>query len=159
MSGQTLRVSTSGDWLYLFLKITLGIKLFEIRPQVLGRLFVLNPSEYHFGAGDLRSRILDIICKSLLTPHNARILIGIGIAVTWHTTGVAAVKAVEFGSDTVRCTRTDLMTNRTLLEHRRALPDILRRRYNIRKDGERGRCEEVRPKSRDSPRPTAQGDV
>jgi hypothetical protein len=34
------------------------------------------------------------------------------------------------------------MTNRTLLEHRRALPDILRLRYSARKDGERGRCEE-----------------
>jgi len=34
------------------------------------------------------------------------------------------------------------MTNRTLLEHRRPLPDILRRRYSTRKDGERGRYEE-----------------
>src|SRR4029077_21147608 len=93
-------------------------------------------------AGDLRSRILDIICKSLLTPHNARILIGIGIAVTWHTTGVAAVKAVEVGAGTVRCTHTDLMTNRALLEHCRALPDVLRRRYSTRRDGERGRCQE-----------------
>jgi hypothetical protein len=33
------------------------------------------------------------------------------------------------------------MTNHTLLEHRRALPDILRRRHSTRKDGERGRCE------------------
>ena len=133
--------STSGDWLYLFLKIALGVELFEIRPQVsLAACSFFNPKRIPFWCLDIRSRILDIIRKSLLAPHNARILIGIGIAVTWHTTGVAAVKAVEFGSDTVRCTRTDLMTNRTLLEHRRALPDILRRRYNIRKDGERGRC-------------------
>jgi hypothetical protein len=116
----------------LLLDATLGIELLEVCPQVLGRLFVLDPSEYHFCAGDLRSRIPDIILKSLLIPHDPRILIGIGIAVVRHTTGVPAVKGVEFGPDTILCVRTDFVTGRALLEQRRALLDILRQRYSCR---------------------------
>jgi hypothetical protein len=67
-SAGDVSASTSGDWIYLFLKIALGIELFEIRPQVLGRLFVLNPSEYHFGARNFRFRILDVFLESRRLP-------------------------------------------------------------------------------------------
>jgi hypothetical protein len=68
-SAGDVSASTSGDWIYLFLKIALGIELFEIRPQVLGRLFVLNPSEYHFGARNFRFRILDVFLESRRLPR------------------------------------------------------------------------------------------
>jgi hypothetical protein len=67
-SAGDVSASTSGDWIYLFLKIALRIELFEIRPQVLGRLFVLNPSEYHFGARNFRFRILDVFLESRRLP-------------------------------------------------------------------------------------------
>jgi hypothetical protein len=58
-------------------------------------------------------------------PCDARILIGIGVAVIRRTSGVAAVEAVEFGSDTVRRARPGLVTRRALLKQYRALLDVL----------------------------------
>jgi hypothetical protein len=112
----------------LLLGIALGIELLEVRPQIFGCLLVLDAGKYHFGARNLRFRILDVLLESRFVPYNPGILIGIGITVTWHTTGVAALKAVEFGSYSIHRTRTDLMTSRTLFEYRRALPDVLRQR-------------------------------
>ena len=57
--------STSGDWLYLFLKIALAIELLEVCPQILSCLLVFDPGKYHFGARDFCFRILDVFLESL----------------------------------------------------------------------------------------------
>ena len=45
--------------------------------------------------------------KVCFIPHDARILIDLGIAVIRRTSGVAAVKAIKFGPDGVRGARPD----------------------------------------------------
>jgi hypothetical protein len=94
----------------LLLYIALGIELLQICPQILCLLFVLDTGKYHFGARDFCLRILDIFLESLF----ARFLIGIGIAIIQRTSGVTAIEAIEFGSDTVRCARPDFVTRRAL---------------------------------------------
>jgi hypothetical protein len=48
-----------------FLGIFLGIELLDVRPQILGLLFVLDAGKYHLGAWNLRSRIFDVFLKRL----------------------------------------------------------------------------------------------
>ena len=77
----------------LLLYIALGIELLEVSPNILGLLFILDSGKYHFGAWNSRSRIFDVFLKRLFVPCDARILIGIGVAVIRRTSGVAAVEA------------------------------------------------------------------
>jgi hypothetical protein len=99
-----------------FFTIALGIELLEVSPNILGLLFILDSGKYHFGAWNSRSRIFDVFLKRLFVPCDAGILIGIGVAVIRRTSRVAAVEAVEFGSDTVRRARPGLVTRRALLK-------------------------------------------
>src|SRR6516225_8238497 len=112
----------------LFLDVALGVVLLDVCPQVLNFLFVLDAGEDHLGAGNLGSGILDIIGEGFLVPHDARILVGVGIIESGSAGGMPAVETVELGTDQIGRAWPDLVADRAFLENDGALFDILRRR-------------------------------
>src|SRR5580704_1117765 len=76
-------------------------ELAEIGPQIAGFLFILDAGENHFGAGNLRAWVLDVILERRFVPGDAGTLVGVGIVVIRRGAGMAAIDAVEFRTDFV----------------------------------------------------------
>jgi hypothetical protein len=47
----------------LFLNVALGVKLFEVGPQVVNLIVVLDPGERHFSARNFSPWILDVFLE------------------------------------------------------------------------------------------------
>ncbi len=62
------------------LDLSVLVVLREKRPQVVDFFLVLDPGEYHLGAGNLRLGILDVVLELGLVPGDAGILVGVRIA-------------------------------------------------------------------------------
>src|SRR4051812_10139134 len=121
------------------------VVLREEGPEVVGLLLVLDAGEYHLGARNLCSRILDVILERGLVPGQARILVGIGIGIVRRGAGLASVQSIQFRTDLVLGALTDRMTGQALVERGLAGGNILRQRGmrgHGRQRGHRyGRCE------------------
>src|ERR1700761_8875211 len=76
-------------------------ELRDVGPEIVDLFLVLDTGEGHLGAGNLRPRILDVFLELGLIPGDARILVGIGVIVIRHSTGLAAVEPVELWPDLV----------------------------------------------------------
>ena len=74
----------------LLFNIAVGIELFEVGPQVVDLLFVLDAGEDHFSTRDFGLGI-DVFLEGRLIPDDARILVGIRILVIRDAAGLAAV--------------------------------------------------------------------
>jgi hypothetical protein len=107
---------------------SLGIELPKVCPQVSDLFFILDAGEYLFGPGDLCLWIFDVFCKCLLIPDNSRIFVCVLIAEFGNTSGGAAVKSVEFGTDSVNSARADFVADGAFLKDGRAVVDVLRQR-------------------------------
>src|SRR3569832_2133268 len=93
-AGRTqLRTNTEG-----LLLLAVGAERAEIGPEALGFLLVLDAGEDHLGARDLDARVLDVFEELRLVPGDARLLVGLGIAVSRRGAGMASVYAVELGA-------------------------------------------------------------
>src|SRR5262249_6030408 len=83
------------------LLLAAGVELLEIGPQVTGFLLVLEAGKHHFGTGNPRLRILDVVLEGRLVPHDARGFVCVSVIEAFDTASLAAVEAIEFGTDLV----------------------------------------------------------
>jgi hypothetical protein len=111
--------------------IPLGIELLKVCPEVFGLFFVLDAGKYLFGLGNFCLWIFDVFFKSLLISDNFRIFVRIGVG---NAPGAAAVKSVEFGTDTVSSARADFVADSAFLKGDRTVVDVLRQRQVSRGD-------------------------
>jgi hypothetical protein len=81
--------------------VAVRTELFEVGPQVAGFLFVLDAGKNHLGIGNFGAWILDIVLEGRFIPGQARILVGVGVAVFGNRTGMTAFKPVEYRADLV----------------------------------------------------------
>ena len=63
----------------LLFNIAVSVELADVSPQVFDLLLVFNASESHFGVRDLRRGIFNVVLERLFVPHDARVLVGVGI--------------------------------------------------------------------------------
>ena len=61
-------------------------------PQVADLLLILDADERHFGVWDFGPGILDVFLEGRLTPDDAGILVGVGIAVIRDGAGLRSSK-------------------------------------------------------------------
>src|SRR5262249_47538413 len=99
---------------------------FQVGPEVIDLLLVLDAGEHHFGAGNLGARVLDVLLEGALAPGDAGVLIGLGVVEALGAAGFAAVEPVEFWADLVLRALSDGMAWEAFLERLRAGGDILR---------------------------------
>src|ERR1700750_3391951 len=74
------------------LLIAVRLVLGEISPQVVALLLVLDARENHLGAGDLGARVGDVFLEHRRIPGDARVLVGVAVAVALRRTGLAALE-------------------------------------------------------------------
>src|SRR6267142_4228930 len=110
------------------LLLSVLVVLREKRPEVAGFLLVLDAGEHHFGAGNLRLGVLDVVLELGLVPGDAGILVGIRVGITLRRAGVAAVEPVELGADLVLGAFADRVTGHAFIERSLAGRDVLRER-------------------------------
>ena len=96
-----LSVSTHKTTKGLLSCIAVGVELTDVGPQILDLLLVLDAWEDHFGPRDLRRWIFNVLLERILIPHNARVLVGIGVFEIRHRTCLTAVEAIELRADFV----------------------------------------------------------
>src|SRR3569833_2665984 len=123
-AGRTqLRTNTEG-----LLLLAVGAVRAVFGSEALGYLLVLDAGEDHLGARELDARVLDVFEELRLVPGDARLLVGLGIAVTRRGAGMASDYAVELGADFVLGAFADRMTRQALLVGLRVRGGILRAR-------------------------------
>jgi len=98
------------------------------RPEIIDLLLVLDAGERHLGAGNLRLRVLDVFLELGLVPGDAGILVGIRIVVVRRGAGLAAVDAVELGTDLVLGAFADRVAGQAFVERGLAGGGVLRQR-------------------------------
>src|ERR1700738_5321332 len=109
------------------------------RPEIVDFLLVLDAGEYHFGARNLRLRVLDVFLELALIPGDAGILVGVGVGIALGGAGLAAVQSVELGADLVLGAFADRVAGDAFVERGLAGRDILRHRVGPgREPGEDG---------------------
>src|SRR5258706_15083200 len=110
------------------LDLSVLVVLREERPEIVDFFLVLDAGECHFGAGNLRLRILDVFLELGLVPGDAGILVGVRVGITLSRAGVAAVEPIEFRADLVLGAFADRVTGHALIERGLASRDVLRER-------------------------------
>src|SRR6185437_9852819 len=111
---------------YRLLLLPVRSELADIGPEVGDLLRVLDARKDHLGAWDHRARIVDVFLERVLAPDDAGRLVGLGIAETRSRARVAAVEAVELGTDLVLRARADRMAGQAHLEDLLARSGVLR---------------------------------
>src|SRR5919201_1521373 len=110
-----------------------GPELLQVGPQIGNVLVVLDADERHAGARHLLHRRTDVFVEGLLVPGDAGRFVGRGIIESLEGAGLAAVDAVERGSELDLGLRSDVVARGAqTLEHLLAGGRILRQRRPAR---------------------------
>jgi hypothetical protein len=110
----------------LLLFFAIGPELFEIGPQIIGFLFVLNAGKNHLCPWNLGTRVLDVFLKCGFAPGDTGCLIGIAIVEPFDSAGLTPIKPVELGTDLVLRASSDRMAYHTFFKRLLAGSHILR---------------------------------
>src|SRR5258706_8428456 len=110
------------------LDLSVLVVLREERPEIVDFFLVLDAGECHFGAGNLRLRILDVFLELGLVPGDAGILVGVRVGITLSRAGLAAVEPVHLRANLVLGALADRMAGHAFVERGLAGRDILRQR-------------------------------
>ncbi len=105
--------------------LAVGAELLQVGEDVVDVGLVGEAREDHLGARHLGLRVLDVFAERRFVPCQAGILVGLGVAITFHRTGMAANHAIEDGADRVLGGLADLVTDLALEENLFACSGIL----------------------------------
>src|ERR1700751_5890065 len=92
-------------------------ELLEIGDDIVDVLILRQPGKDHLGPRNLGARVLQIFLQGRLVPGDARILVGIAVAVVRIGPGLAADDAVQHRPDRVLGAFADLMAGPALEKH------------------------------------------
>src|SRR5258708_39285727 len=100
--GPEQRSPRLGPWSGVtLLDLSVLVVLREERPEIVDFFLVLDAGECHFGAGNLRLRILDVFLELGLVPGDVGILVGVRVGITLSRAGLAAVEPVHLRANLV----------------------------------------------------------
>src|SRR3954467_1892765 len=89
----------SNNRMQRLLLFAVSIEVFEIGPQIVDFLVVLDAGEGHPRAGNLLRRTLDVFVKRVVLPRDAGALVGIGIIEARKAPCSATVEAIKRRSE------------------------------------------------------------